>query len=141
MLGFRRETCPTYESKMDEDKPTQVYTVIGGRIDPADDSPHEAAFRELREEAGIIVMNHTIRCEVLNLPICKSSNVRINAYVADILEWTSEVPVGDGTIWEDMSSTEWRGESAMSSVFNDVHIPHDMMLQYLYGLYLLHPQK
>ena len=134
MFGIRREVCPSYESKMSV--PLPVYTVIGGRIDDTDDNALFAMIRELYEESGYAVAGYQVKRYIRNLPLCKSTDVRINAFILEMTNYTVSTPKGDGTVWEDMSSTEWHDAEWMDALFAPDNLcrPYDMLIHYLYAL-------
>lgn len=105
--AIRSEYCPPYSTI------ENYYTIMSGKIDDGENA-HEAAIRELEEEAGIKLLDvEKMRYAFDSVPVCKSTNMRATLmYCAidekDLDETYTIVDIkGDGTENEKKSSTLW----------------------------------
>ena len=120
----RQEYCPPYFIKDKTDR--MYYTVISGKREP--NEPAKAAMeRELKEEAGVKLVQYKVLFEKDNLPLCKSTDCRIALYVIEI-EKFDKVPVtNDGTAYEEKSRTLLMDLDELS-VIVEVHDDVDYLL-------------
>ena len=105
-IGIRKEFCPPYLVKNDTGK-TLFYTLITGMIDEDDATPMDAALRELKEEAGIVVKEYKPLYAIEDIPEAKSNTRHIGLYVLDIKDYRRIGIKGDGTEYEEKSETIW----------------------------------
>jgi 8-oxo-dGTP pyrophosphatase MutT (NUDIX family) len=99
---IRREHCPPYEYQTPF---KYYYTAITGGID-AGELPLEAAIREVKEEAGVDLKEHTV--EVIDLFHGKFTKVQtdnIHVYLVKGSNFTVGHASGDGTLYEKECTT------------------------------------
>lgn len=104
---IRREVCPPYTVR-DASDHTQFQTLVSGGIDE-NETPEEAAIREVREELGIDLSNaeyELIPLTPMNIPFTKNTVGRITLFALMLFSYTSEEPEGDGTPYEELSTYE-----------------------------------
>ena len=103
LIGIRKEFIPPYASKSDFEF---FYTAISGGIEKGE-LRLDAAERELREEAGITLLEFQGIGLFKNKFLCKTTNVRATAYLYKITKYISKEAVGDGSYAESVSKTVW----------------------------------
>lgn len=104
---IRREVCPPY-SMRDERNYPQFQTVVSGAVEE-NESLQDAVIREVREELGIDLS--TAEYELIpltpeNIPYNKSTVSRITLYALMLFRFDQEIPEGDGTPYEELSTFE-----------------------------------
>lgn len=103
VIGIRQEHVPAYLFK-DETGEDLYYTIISGGIEEGESVNH-ALFRELKEEAGIELIEYKILEHVSNMAFCKLTDARVNIYIILIDSFRAVVATGDGTRNEKLSKT------------------------------------
>lgn len=103
-LVIRKEVCPPYLIKYDGLEPF-FYTPITGRRDKSNETPEETMRRELVEEAGIELIDYEILIHKKKMPVCKTSDMRMDFFILLVREFNPVEAVGDGTVTEEMSKS------------------------------------
>lgn len=104
---IRREVCPPYFIRDDSGYP-QFRTVVSGGVED-NETPKEAAIREVQEELGIDLSNAEYELVPLtpeNIPYNKATVSRITLYALLLFKFEQEIPEGDGTPYEELSTFE-----------------------------------
>lgn len=134
-IGIRKELVPPYLLK-DETGKDFYYTVISGGVEEGE-SPEETTTRELQEEAGIKFKSPKITEIFREMPVCKSTDMRMTFFIYEDDEYTLEEPEGDGTEYEDIAETIWITLDQFKEVINKDNIDFLLFSAYYFlKLYL-----
>lgn len=124
---IREEVCPPYMVK-DENNFPFWYTVISGKIEEGE-STQEAMLRELKEEAGIVIdpeEDLAFVWEHLDVPVCKSTDMRASLYILGIEDYYQVTPAGDGTLYESQSRSVHKLMD--ENLYNEIENQGDFLL-------------
>lgn len=136
-IGIRKELVPPYLLK-DETGKEFYYTVISGGVKEGE-SPEDATTRELKEEAGIEFKDPEITEVFREMPVCKSSDMRMTFFIYADDEYKLETPEGDGTEYEDIAETIWITLDQFKEVINKDNI--DFLLYSAYYFLTVYLKK
>lgn len=103
VIGIRYEHCPPYIFG-DKTGNKLYYTLISGGIEKGE-SPKQAMVRELKEEAGIELIQYKILNKKEDIPLFKLTDSRINIYIILVDSFRAVTATGDGTENEKLSKT------------------------------------
>jgi 8-oxo-dGTP pyrophosphatase MutT (NUDIX family) len=103
-LVIRKEVCPPYLIK-DQGIDEYFYTPITGKMDKEGESSEETMKRELIEEAGIELVDYEMILHKKKMPVCKTSDMRMDLFILLVNSFNPVEPVGDGTAMEKISTS------------------------------------
>jgi 8-oxo-dGTP pyrophosphatase MutT (NUDIX family) len=103
-LVIRKEVCPPYLIK-DQGIDEYFYTPITGKMDKEGESSEETMKRELIEEAGIELVDYEMILHKKKMPVCKTSDMRMDLFILLVNSFNPVEPVGDGTEMEKISTS------------------------------------
>lgn len=106
-LFVRLEACPPYQVR-DLQNRDRFYTVVSGGVEE-NETPEQAVHREVLEELGINL--ETAEYELVKLtperiPFAKNTVSRITLFALMLFDYTIQIPEGDGTMYESLSTFE-----------------------------------
>jgi len=129
-IGIRKEWVPPYTLK-DTTGEEKYYTVISGHIEEGE-SDSKTALRELLEEAGMKVKDGKVLRIFNNIPVCKSTTMRVSLFIVEVDEYDIGEPEGDGSIAEEKSETVWVTLSDFQKILSKGNI--DLLLVAAYNI-------
>lgn len=102
---IRKEFCPPYMIKdVDGETEPLYYTIITGKIEK--DEPILNAFeREMEEETGVKIKDYDIIHQLDEIPVCKSTDMRMSLFIIEIKSYDLNKATGDGTLNEELSKS------------------------------------
>ncbi len=136
-IGIRKELVPPYLLK-DETGKDFYYTVLSGGVEEGE-TPDEAADREIKEEAGIEFKSPKITEVFREMPVCKSSDMRMTFFIYADDEYEYEKPEGDGTELEEIAETIWVTLEEFKEIINQDNI--DFLLYSAYYFLTVYLKK
>ena len=131
LIGIRKEFCPPYFIKGEKPDDGLFYTAISGGVEDGED-PRDAAFRELKEEAGIIPTAYVIKEVYKNINFVKNTDALSSCYLIKIFSYDGEKPKGDGTENEEKSSTVWVSHKRLKTLLKEKNI--DLLFHMIGGI-------
>ena len=136
-IGIRKELCPPYLIK-DETGKQFYYTVVSGGVEEGE-TPEEATVRELEEEAGITFESPKVIEVFREMPVCKSTDMRMTFFIYEDDKYEVKEPEGDGTEYEDIAETIWITLEQFKKVIEQDNI--DFLLYSAYYFLTLYLKK
>lgn len=136
-IGIRKELVPPYLLK-DETGKDFYYTVLSGGVEEGE-APEEAADREIKEEAGIEFKSPKITEVFREMPVCKSTDMRMTFFIYADDEYDYETPEGDGTELEEIAETIWVTLEEFKEIINQDNI--DFLLYSAYYFLTVYLKK
>ncbi len=136
-IGIRKELVPPYLLK-DETGKDFYYTVLSGGVEEGE-TPEEAADREIKEEAGIDFKSPKITEVFREMPVCKSTDMRMTFFIYADDEYNYEKPKGDGTELEEIAETIWVTLEEFKEIINQDNI--DFLLYSAYYFLTVYLKK
>lgn len=120
LVGIRQEHCPPYliKDKLNEDL---YYTVISGGIEEGE-TPDEAMKRELKEEAGVELIEYKVIEHKKYIPLCKTSDMRADIYIIVIDSFRAVPAEGDGTKNEELSKTTFVNLKSLKKIIEKPNV-------------------
>lgn len=131
LIGIRKEFCPPYFIKGNKPENGLFYTAISGGVEEGED-PYEAAFRELKEEAGIIPTSYKITEVYKEINFVKNTDALSSCYLMKIFTYDIEKPEGDGTENEEKSKTMWVSHKKLKALLKEKNI--DLLFHMIGGI-------
>ena len=120
-LALRKEVCPPYLIK-EKGLDPYFYTPITGRMDKDGETPEETMRRELIEEAGIELIDYEIILHKEKMPVCKTSDMRMDLFMLIVNEFNPVEATGDGTVTEEMSESIFVRLGDMHNILNKTNV-------------------
>jgi|SaaInlStandDraft_4_1057021.scaffolds.fasta_scaffold13705_3 8-oxo-dGTP pyrophosphatase MutT (NUDIX family) len=121
LIGIRKEFCPPYFIKGHKPDSGLFYTAISGGVEDKED-PETAAFRELKEEAGIIPISYSVTELYKEINFVKNTDALSSCYLMKIYTYDKEKPKGDGTENEEKSKTIWVSHKRLKTLLKEKNI-------------------
>lgn len=107
--GKRREILGRYEFLPAHGEEMNLSSITGGYDKPSE-THMECAIRELEEEGGLVVLDHSKVIDLGTTRNSKSSDNIMHLFAVDVEFCKEAVAVGDGTIAEQDSYVKWVSE-------------------------------